>query len=117
MQELNDLKASGAVLILFGGRHCNVCGVLKPQLERMLELHYPDIASVYIDCKVSPDICAQHSVFTLPVVQFYIDDMKVTEYARSFSVEQLRQSMIRSYKMWQESQSTYNSEAPGTDHD
>ncbi len=110
MHEINDIekfvkmKATGAVFILFGGKQCNVCQALRPQLENMLESHYPDITSAYIDCEVSPEICAQHSVFTLPVVQFYIEDKKITEFARSFSIEQLRQSMQRSYTMWHESQ-------------
>jgi thioredoxin-like negative regulator of GroEL len=109
MHEINDIeklvkmKTSGAVFILFGGKNCNVCHALRPQLENMLESHYPDITSAYIDCEVSPEICAQHSVFTLPVVQFYIEGRKVTEFARSFSIEQLRQSMNRSYTMWHES--------------
>jgi len=110
MHEINDIekfvkmKATGAVFILFGGKQCNVCQALRPQLENMLESHYPDITSAYIDCEVSPEICAQHSVFTLPVVQFYIEDKKITEFARSFSIEQLRQSMQRSYTMWHQSQ-------------
>lgn len=110
MKEINDieklikLKSTGAVFILFGGKHCNVCHTLRPQIESMLESHYPDVTSVYIDCETSSEICAQHSVFTLPVVQFYIEGMKVTEFARSFSIEQLKQSMHRSYTMWHESQ-------------
>ena len=104
IEELVKMKASGAVFILFGGKQCNVCHALRPQLENMLESYYPDISSAYIDCEVSPEICAQHSVFTLPVVQFYIEGKKVTEFARSFSIEQLRQSMHRSYTMWHESQ-------------
>jgi len=102
IEQLEKIKTSGAVFILFGGKSCNVCHALRPQLINMLASHYPDITLVYIDCEVSPEICAQHSVFTLPVVQFYIDGMKVTEFARSFSIEQLRQSMHRSYTMWHE---------------
>lgn len=104
LEQLEKIKKSGAVFILFGGRRCNVCHALRPRLENMLESHYPDMTSVYIDCEVSPDICAQHSVFSLPVVQFYLDGRKVTEFARSFSVEELRQSMHRSYTMWHDNQ-------------
>ena len=104
IEEFAKLKTMGAIFILFGGKQCNVCQALRPQLENMLETHYPEISSIYIDCEVSADICAQHSVFTLPVVQFYIDGMKVTEFARSFSIEQLRQSMHRSYTLWIENQ-------------
>ena len=104
IEKLEELKASGAAFILFGGKQCNVCHALRPQLEAMLQSDYPEIVSIYIDCEVSPEICAQHSVFTLPVVQFYIEDKKVTDFARSFSIQQLRQSMHRSYTIWQEHQ-------------
>jgi len=103
IEELVKMKATGAVFILFGGKQCNVCHALRPQLENMLESHYPDITSAYIDCADLQETCAQHSVFTLPVVQFYIEGKKVSEFARSFSIEQLRQSMHRSYIMWRES--------------
>ena len=104
IEELVKLKTTGAVFILFGGKQCNVCHAIRPQLENMLDTYYPDITSAYIDCETAADICAQHGVFTLPVVQFYIDGMKITEFARSFSIEQLRQSMHRSYTMWHENQ-------------
>jgi len=104
IEKLAELKSSDAVFILFGGKQCNVCHVLRPQLENMLESHYPDITSAYIDCEVSSEICAQHSVFTLPVVQFYIEGKKATEFARSFSIEQVKQSMQRSYTIWRENQ-------------
>ena len=102
MEELDAMKTAGAVFILFGGQQCNVCQVLRPQLEAMLETHYPDMDTAYIDCEVSPEICAQHGVFSLPVVQVYIEGMKISEAARSFSIEQVRQSMQRSYSMWHE---------------
>ena len=96
IEKLEEMKSSGAIFILFGGKQCNVCQVLRPQLEHMLEIHYPDMTAAYIDCEISPDICAQHSVFSLPVVQVYIEGMKISEAARSFSVEQLSQSIQRS---------------------
>ena len=102
IKELNKLKTTGAVFILFGGKQCNVCHTIRPQLEKMLDSYYPDITSVYIDCEAAADICAQYGVFTLPVVHFFIDGMKITEFARSFSIEQLRQSMHRSYTMWKD---------------
>lgn len=102
-ENIDAIKTSSAVVILFGGKQCAVCHSLRPRLEAMLQSQYPDVSSVYIDCEVSPGICAQHGVFSLPVVQFYIEGMKVCEFARSFSVEQLQQSMQRTYTMWHES--------------
>lgn len=100
---LNEIKTNGAVFILFGGEHCSVCQSIHPQLNLMLEQQFPDIQGVYVDCEISPDICAQHSVFTLPVVKAYIDGNKIAEQARVFSLKQLAQTIERPYSMWKNS--------------
>lgn len=99
---LNQIKSEAALFILFGGEHCSVCQSLKPQLAAILEQQFPDMKVVYIDCEKSPEICAQHSVFSLPVVQAYIDGMKVAEEARAFSIKQLISTIERPYNMWKE---------------
>jgi len=97
---LDNMKSNGAVLILFGGKHCAICQSIRPQLTTMLEQHFPDIQGIYIDCETSAEICAQHSVFSLPVVQAYIDGMKIAEEVRAFSLKQLAQTIERPYTMW-----------------
>jgi len=98
---LNKMKRNGAVFILFGGAYCSVCQSIRPQLTTMLETQFPRMPGVYVDCEKSPEICAQHSVFTLPVVIAYIDGKKIAEQARAFSIKQLAQSLQRSYEMWE----------------
>jgi len=108
MQNINDLeileqmKANGALFILFGGEHCNVCHSLRPQLAAMLEEHFPKMQSVYIDCEKAHDVCAQHSVFSLPAVKVYIEGMLVTEDVRAFGLRELMQRIERPYAMWKE---------------
>lgn len=97
---LNHMKSNGALFILFGGAHCAICQSLLPQLTSMLEQQFPDMRGVYVDCETSPDICAQHSVFSLPVVKAYIDGMKIAEEVRAFSIKQLAQTIERPYAMW-----------------
>lgn len=97
---LQQMKSNGALFILFGGSHCSVCKSLLPQLSAMLEDKFPDMQGVYIDCEQAAEICAQHSVFSLPVVKAYIDGMKIVEVARVFSIKQLVQDIERPYEMW-----------------
>ena len=68
LPELEDLKTSGALMILFGGENCGVCQSIKPQLEKLFNENFPLIHQVYIDCNQSAEICAQHQIFTLPVL-------------------------------------------------
>jgi len=97
---LNQIKSNDAVFILFGSAQCSVCKSILPQLETMLNQQFPEMRGIYIDCEKSPEICAQNSVFTLPVVTAYIDGKKIAEQARSFSIKQLAQSLERPYSMW-----------------
>lgn len=100
IDQLNSLKSQGALFILFGGEHCSVCQSLRPQLASMIEQQFSEMQAVYVDCEKSPEICAQHSVFSLPVVMAYIDGMKVLEMARVFSIGELIKSIERPYAMW-----------------
>ena len=97
---LEHLKATGAVFILFGGAHCRVCHALRPQLEALLDRDFPKMQGVYVDCAASSALCAQHGVYSLPVVQAYIEGMKVVEAARAFGMQQLKQQLVRPYALW-----------------
>jgi len=99
-EQLNQLKANGAVFILFGGESCAVCKSLKPKLDSVISQRLPRMQSVYIDCGLSPDICAQYGVFSLPVVKSYIEGMLLAEDSGSFSIEPLMQKIERSYSIW-----------------
>ncbi len=103
INQLDQMKSTGALFILFGGKHCAVCQSLRPQLESILEQQLPGMRFVYIDCNNSPDICAQHSVFSLPVVKAYIDGMIIAENSGAFSIKQLVKKIERPYTMWKES--------------
>jgi len=100
LDSLEQIKAEGALFILFGGEHCNVCHTLRPQLISLLDEHFPDMRAVYVDCEASPEICAQHRVFSLPVVKVYIDGMLIAEDARAFSLSKLMQRIGRPYAVW-----------------
>ena len=102
-QTLEIMKADGALIVLFGSPHCSVCHHLRPQLTALIEQHFPKMRSVYIDCAISPEICAQHGVFSLPAVKVFIAGMLVTEDARVFSPAELLQRIERPYGLWQES--------------
>ncbi|TCJ87695.1 thioredoxin family protein [Cocleimonas flava] len=106
MKQITDItliesqSAQSALFILFGGPSCGVCKSIRPQLESMLKEHFPEIQSAYIDCETSPEICAQFSVFSLPVVKVFIEGKLVAEEFGAFSLSQLRDKLERYYSMW-----------------
>lgn len=102
-EQLEQLKSNTASLLLFGGPHCGVCVAIKPKIESLIAQNFPDMALVYIDCEQTPDICAQHSVFSLPVIKLYIEGQLCLEMARSFSLKELASQIERIYGLWKAS--------------
>jgi thioredoxin-like negative regulator of GroEL len=102
-EKLEELKANGAVLILFGGERCAVCQSVRAKLEPMLEQRFARLNLAYVDCEKSTDICARCGVFSLPVVKVYIEGMLVAEAARVFGINDLITRIERPYALWLES--------------
>jgi thiol-disulfide isomerase/thioredoxin len=99
-EQLEHLKSAGAVLLLFGGAHCGVCQAIKPKLAWLMAQRFPEIELVYVDCSESPDMCAQHRIFSLPVVHLYIEGRLYLERGRSFSLVELGDDIGRTYALW-----------------
>ncbi|MDX1351626.1 MAG: thioredoxin family protein [Thiomicrorhabdus sp.] len=100
LEELDCLKQSeDALLILFGGKECNVCHSIKPKLIELISEEYPKIKMVYVDCHVVTDICSQNGVFTLPTLQVFFTGQRFIEEVRSFSLQKVMQDIARPYSM------------------
>lgn len=100
LEQLEELKQSeDALLVLYGGKECNVCHSIKPKLIELMQEHYPKVKMVYVDCHVQTDICSQNSIFTLPTLQVFFTGQKFAEEVRSFSLHKVMQDLARPYNM------------------
>ena len=100
LEALEALKQSeDGLLILFGGKECNVCHAIKPKLIELMQAHYPKIKLVYVDCHVVTEICSQNGVFTLPTLQVFFTGQRFIEEVRSFSVQKVIDDIQRPYAM------------------
>ncbi|MBD3642479.1 MAG: thioredoxin family protein [Marinobacter sp.] len=98
-QALSELLQSNpAVLVLFGGAHCGVCQAIKPQLEKLANDEFPKLVTAYIDCQeVATPVCAARGIFSLPVVQLWFGGQRFAEFARVFSIGEVRSALERPY--------------------
>lgn len=102
-EQLSELQSQGASLILFGAPPCSVCQSLKLKLNEVLPVQFPKLQSAYVDCQQTPEISAQHGVFSLPVLKVYMDGQLVLEQAGVFSLQQALLQLSRLYQLWEES--------------
>lgn len=89
------IQSHDAVLVLFGAPTCRVCGDIKPHLFEAVQKAYPSMQTVYINCNDQVDTCAQRGVFSLPVVQVYLQGQKFVEKMRVFSIAGLIDELAR----------------------
>lgn len=91
---------SGAVLVMFGGVDCRVCLAVKPKIEAMLESEFPRLESIYVDCQdAGSALCAQESIFSVPVIQLWFSGRKYAEFVRVFSISEVREAIAKPYQL------------------
>ncbi|MFN2361957.1 MAG: thioredoxin family protein [Marinobacter sp.] len=92
------LQSSPAVLLLYGGASCGVCQAIRPRLEKLASEEFPKLITAYIDCQeAAGPLCAARGIFSLPVVQLWFDGQRFAEFARVFSIGDVRSALERPY--------------------
>ena len=72
----------------------------------MLLERFPDLPLAYVNCDEHTELCAQHSVFSLPALKLFLSGTASLELARSFSLKQVEAGIERHYSLWHADQST-----------
>jgi len=98
-QLTNLLSESPIAGLYFSGRSCGVCHSLRPKIEALFAEDFPKVPLLEIATEEQPELAAQHSVFTLPVLIIYIDGREGPRFARSFSLDEVREALERPYSM------------------
>lgn len=99
IEEIYELKNKHEMLLIyFGSLSCGVCNAMKPKLVNMLG-KYPNIKLVEVEVEKNPELSAEYSVFTIPVIILYIQGKETIREARIISLEKLEQNISRYYSL------------------
>jgi len=106
MRELNSYEElvsltqqEKAALFYFSAPNCGVCKSLKPKVISLLEMHFPEMHSYYIDTEAMPEARGQFSVYSIPVVLVYFTGKEFIREARNFGIMELGAKIERYYSM------------------
>lgn len=100
IEELNDQITNSPISALyFSGQSCGVCHSLRPKIETLFSGEFPKAPLLEIATEEQPEIAAQYSVFTLPVLIIFIDGREGSRFARSFSLGEVREALARPYSI------------------
>ncbi|WP_214825597.1 thioredoxin family protein [Exiguobacterium algae] len=96
---LNERIASTEQLLVYVSHPgCSVCHSLKPQVKDMLA-QFPQIEAVSVDSDEVPDIAGAYSIFTVPVVLFFINGKEMLRRARFVPIGELTHQLERMQEM------------------
>lgn len=96
MPDLNNIKNS---LVYFSHDNCNVCKVLKPKVEELIQKEFPNIDFVYCNIKSGAEFAAIHSVFTVPTVILFLEGNEQFRKLRNFGINELKEDISRPYRI------------------
>jgi thiol-disulfide isomerase/thioredoxin len=102
MQPINDsisfdevLATNNLVLAYFSGANCSVCHVLKPRIESILAKSYPEVTFVEIKTENAPELAAQFSVFSVPVILLFIEKKEYMRESRTIDLVLFEQKLAK----------------------
>lgn len=92
------IEGTDQLLVYVSHPGCSVCHSLKPQVEAMLT-EFPNVESIAIDSDEVPDIAGAYSIFTVPVVMFFLDGKEMFRRARFVPIGELTHQLERLQEM------------------
>jgi len=100
LDEFNQMKQDEpALLAYFSTDACNVCKVLKPKVDELVQSEFPQLKMVYVKSDVLPDIAGQHQVFAAPTILVFFDGRETIRKSRNIGLDELRREIDRPYSM------------------
>lgn len=88
-----------ALLAYFSTEACNVCKVLKPKVDELIQTEFPKIKLVYIKSDKLPEVAAQNQVFAAPTLIIYFDGREYIRKSRNIGIGELQNEIARPYSM------------------
>ncbi|WP_164670048.1 thioredoxin family protein [Virgibacillus doumboii] len=77
--------------------NCSVCHSLKPQVLELME-KYPDIALGSVNAQEVTEVAGLYSVFTAPVLLFFVDGKEFLREARIVHLDLLNEKINKIYQ-------------------
>ncbi len=88
------ISSQAFALTVFTTPDCGVCNAIRPQLDA-LPSEFPGLKVRYVNTLTNPALAAQHSVFTVPVLELSVHGKAASRFARHFSMTEVKAALSR----------------------
>ena len=89
-----------ACLLYFSTPQCNVCKILKPKLEELINDEFPEIKMGYVNSELLPEVSAQQRIFTVPTILVFLGGKEFIRKSRNISLSEFQREIERPYSMY-----------------
>lgn len=96
-EEYDEEEKKGMKLYYISHEDCNVCKVLLPRLEKILE-NYEKVQSKYVDIHKIPMIKGELSAFAVPTIVVTLDGKEIIRESRYIQLEAFDNKLERYYE-------------------
>ncbi|WP_456408786.1 thioredoxin family protein [Caldithrix abyssi] len=95
LNEFHELLSKHSIVVgYFSTESCNVCKVLRPQVQQICEQF--DIAHFeYVDIEKAPELRGQFLVFSVPTIIIFVDGREYKRLNRYMSLQDFEDELKR----------------------
>lgn len=86
-------------LFWFGTPACNVCNVLRPAVETMIQQEFPKLEFICIDIPKERETAANYNVFIAPAAIALFEGRETMRWVRGFGINEIREHLQRQYPL------------------
>jgi len=89
------LRQHDVVLIYFSSPDCQVCHVLKPKIEAVVNERFPQVEMLDVNIALAPELAAIYSVFAAPTIIIWVEGKESVRWSRTISVDSVVAALKR----------------------
>lgn len=91
---LKKINEQDLLVAYFSHDGCNVCKVLRPQVEEMVAA-MDGVEFLYVNTQENPQVAGQMIVFAVPTIIIFKNGQEARRYSRNLSLPELQEFLER----------------------
>jgi thioredoxin 1 len=88
-----------AVLLYFYNDNCAPCRVLRPKVQHMIDVEFPNVIFYLVNTELEVSVSANFGVFASPTLLVFFEGKEYIRESKNISISALHDKIERIYKM------------------
>jgi len=93
------IEYSQALIIYFYNNNCAPCRSLRPKIQQLIEIHFPEMGLVYVNSQLNPQINSAYGVYTNPTLLIMFEGNEHSRESKFLSILGLKEKIQRPYDL------------------